>query len=201
MDVDSETQALDGARAALSGTLWSEYARKRLEILGNPVEPIMIGFFRKRPAPRFELERFSYIDILKWGEPVKAASGLEWRQPKGRARIAVNFLVPDAEGYKPQEDYLKDMRAAGSPEDSHMLREVILSSRTAYAATYTTYYYPPADLVGSRVEIYRSETLLVPDNGGFYLVRYRAQREHFNKYYALFRRFAQYLAFEKEKKR
>lgn len=199
--VSAEGRAMRAIMKSLAGLQWSEYARARFEALGNPPEEIMVGFLRKKPAPRLQADHFSYIDLLQWGQPIKTAMGLEWRQPQDRARIAVNFSASGTEGYKPREGYLTDMRAAGSPEDSHMIRDIILSSRTAHAATYTTYYYPPSNLVGHEPEVYRTETILIAAGDDYHLVRYRARREYFSRYYPVFRHFIQYLDFPLKKER
>jgi hypothetical protein len=98
-------------------------------------------------------------------------------------------------GYKPLDQYLVDMRAAGSPEDEHALFTVGLASKTAQGARYTTYQYPEGKLTGSEVKVFETETLIVPDNDSFYLIRLRAPREYFEKFHPAFRKFLAYLVF------
>ncbi|MBI4376404.1 MAG: hypothetical protein HY549_08135 [Elusimicrobia bacterium] len=197
-----ESAVLRASREYLSGSYWAELAGRRLRELGNPPEPIFVGRLFKKPAPRISAGSFSYIDTLKWGAGRKIEGGLEWREPKGRARILVHLVVPGSPGYKEKDEYIRHMRSAGGPEDDHVLGEIVISSRAAHSVRYTTYQYPPTELVGSRVTVLRSETVMVPEEEGYFLLHYRTERRYFQRFLPEFHRFIQYLNFhaKQEKK-
>jgi hypothetical protein len=193
--VEDEAAALHAARRSLSRTQWVGGIDNRLAELGNPPEPIRHGAIFKTTVKPIPAGRFAYIDTLGWGPPRKAPGGLEWVEPGKKAMVQVLFLQPGMAGYKPPEQYLVDMREAGSPDDSHNLYEVALASRTASAARYTIYQYPQASLTGSEVRVYVTETMMVQDVDGIYIIRLRALRESFDKLHSLFRRFTGYVVF------
>lgn len=199
----TEAHALRQAREELKGTLWIEAVDRRLTVLGNPPETLTTGLIFKKPKPKLGEGAFKYVETLGWGDPKPAPGGLRWLEPKNRAEILVAYLQRGVEGYKPREAYLEDMRTAGTDEDAHMLSEITISSRTAKMVQYTTYVTPPGALVGSRAKAFRTETLLVPAADGFYLLRYRAERGAFADFFAVFRKFIQYVEYEVplEKKR
>lgn len=193
--LEDEAAALHAARRRLAATLWAGVIDKRLGELGNPPEPIRHGTIFRTTVKPTPAGRFAYIDTLGWGNALKVPGGLEWREPKKRAIVQVLFLQPGMEGYKAPDQYLEALRQAGSPEDSHTLFEVGLASRTAQAALYTIYQYPRASLTGSEVRVYVTETMLVQDDDGIYIIRLRALRDSFEKLHSLFRRFAGYVVF------
>ncbi len=193
---ETEAHALRRAREALKGSLWVAAIDQRLTVLGNPPEPVLQGLVFKTKKARVGQGAFKYIETLGWGQPKAAPGGLRWSEPKGRAEVLVAYMQPDVPGYKPRDRYLDDMRAAGSPEDTHVLTEIMISSRPAQVATYTTYLYGEAALPGSEVRVFKTETLLVPAADGYYILRYRALRASFDAFYQPFRRFAQYVEYE-----
>lgn len=184
---EAEILALAAAKAHLAGTLWSETLAKRAALLGPSRAPVLGP--RNKVIAAVPTERFTYTDTLKWGEPRRVPGGLEWRQKEDRARIAVTFLSPGMKGYRNKDAYLQYLRSVGSPEDTHIVTEVALSSRTAYTARYTTYYYPEGTLVGSQVKVFLTETTMIPASEGVYLFHYRAQDKDFKKFYPLFKSF------------
>lgn len=194
----AELRALRAARKGLAGTLWTGWIDARLKEMGNPQEPLTKrGFFRRKPVPYLKTEWFSYHDVFDWGPPIKVRGGLEWRHPQGRARVAAVFLRPGDPGYKPADEYLRDLKQAGSPEDSHALHAVLVSSRPAWSAIYTLYDYPEPYLTGSKVRVLVTETVVVPDTEDLYLFRLRAEREHFRQARERFKRFLGYVVLQK----
>jgi hypothetical protein len=127
--------------------------------------------------------------MLGWGKPVRIRGGLEWREPKGKARIALVWFTEDMKEYKSPAASLAALRSAGSPEDDHKVAEVVFSSRPGYEARYTTYFYPEGTLTGSLVKVYVTETLLVPESDGVFFLHYRAEKKDFLKSHPLFRTF------------
>lgn len=184
-------KAFEKAQAHLAGTLWKDAVVRNLGGLGTPTSPVLDS--KKREIPVESTRRFAYVDMLKWGEPQKINGGLEWKQPQDKARLAVTFFPQGTKGYKSKEDALEHMRSTGSPEDSHLVTESMISSRKAYTTRYTTYYYPPGTLVGSTVKVFVTETVMVPEPDGVYFLHYRAQRSDFKKYHNYFKRFIRHL--------
>lgn len=182
-------RALDAAGKDLAGTLWAQAVAKARTGLGpSELRRPIKDRYKRSPAPQAG-PGFLYTDVLGWGEPVQIAGGLEWRHPKDRARAAVVLLKPGMKGYLPLEAYAARLRTLGSPEDSHALGETSFSSRRALSARYTTYDYPEGRLLGSASEVYVTETAAALDPAGLWLVHYRAKREHFDRYYAVFKDF------------
>lgn len=195
-----EARALRSARETLRETAWTDWLDARLRELGDPPEPIRTGRFRKRLVPHQRTERFLYQDTVGWGKPAAVRGGLEWREPKGRARIAAVFLKAGDPGHKPLGEYLLDLKQAGSPEDAHAVVPVTYFPRPAWAAVYTLYEYPQPYLVGSRVRVLVTETVVAEDPEGLYVLRVRAEKDHFAEARARFRRFLSYLILTAPKK-
>jgi hypothetical protein len=190
----SEVEALTAARRDLAGTLWTTAVDARLNRLGGPVpEPVTTGFWRKRPKPVQAAETFSWVDTLAWGRPQAIKGGLEWRQPKDQARIAVRFLKEGEAGFRPLADYLRELRGLGDLEDSHAFQEVALSTTIAQVIRYTKYIYPEPYLTGSVKTVFLTEVAVAPGLGGYYVIHYRARREEFRKYHPDYLRFRSHL--------
>lgn len=183
---EAEIAAMDEALADLDGTLWREMISRRREALGPSETPVME---KGKPVPRQVKGKYTYVDMLGWGSPRRVRGGLEWRQPQGQAAIGLVWYTQDMKEYKSPEEHLRVLRSAGSPEDDHKVEEVVFCSRPAYEARYTTYYYPEGTLVGSISKVYVTETLLVPEPEGVFLLHFRAEKKHFAKLHPLFRTF------------
>jgi hypothetical protein len=179
----SELDALAAARRDLAGTLWFDAVNGRLNRMGGPPpEPATTGFWRKRPKPHQAAEAFSWVDTLEWGEPQPIKGGLEWRQAKDKARIAVRFHREGEPGFRPLEDYLRELRGLGSLEDSHAFEEVALSTTVARVIRYTKHVYPEPYLTGSVRVVYLTEVAVAPGAGGYYVLQYRARKGDFAKF-------------------
>lgn len=188
-----ELQALRLARFDLRGSGWGRLVDEKLRELGNPPPVLTTGTFRKKPVPRLRAASFTWIDTLGWGAPQAVPGGLRWRRPKAQAAISVAFVPKAGAGARSLEAELKTLREAGSPEDTHSLTEVAVSSRTALAALYTSYLYPETVLVGSEVKVVRTQALIVPVEAGYYKIQYRASSEEFDRSRPDFERFIRYL--------
>jgi hypothetical protein len=195
----AEAKALRAALEDLAGTEWTPAIRARLLSLKLPAEhPVEIqGFFRRRevPAPIRWTPVFGWVDTLEWGEPFEAGGGLEWRHPSKEARIQVALRTSP-----PFSRALETLKGLGSPEDSHVHRETLISTRTAYAVRYTTYHYPEPYLTGAVVKVSITETLLVPQQEGYWVVQLRAARDEFSKVLPAFVRFRNLLRLHPEPK-
>lgn len=184
----AESRALRAALADLGKTEWSEAIRGRLASLKQAPElpTETVGLFRRRevPAKVHWTPAFGWVDTLEWGEPREVPGGLEWRHPRREARVQVALRSSP-----PLSQALEELKGLGSTEDSHVHREVRLSTRSAYAVRYTTHHYPEPYLTGSVVKVAVTETLLVPDRDGYWVVQMRAARGEFSKLLADFVRF------------
>lgn len=189
----AEGTALRQALKDLSATAWVDPLSQRLAAIGDPPEPLTAGVIRKKKVAPLRADRFIYQDLLDWGPARSIPGGLEWRHPKGVARVGVAFIDSEAAGFRPVERFLEEVRQAGSAEDPHVLAEVRFSTRPAYSARYTVYRYPEASLVGSETRVERVETWVVPEGASYYVMQLRAEREHFDRLYPDFRRFLRYL--------
>ena len=162
----SEVAALTAARRDLAGTLWLPAVSTRLSRIGGPVpEPVTTGFWR-RPEPAQAAETFSWIDTLRWGRPRVIPGGLEWSQPKDKARIAVRFFKEGEPGFRPIEDYRRELRGLGSIEDRHAFADVMVSTVVGQIIRYTQYVYPEPSLPGSVKTVLLTEVTVVPGQGG-----------------------------------
>ena len=186
----AETAALHAARADLAGTQWQGFVADRLRAIGAPEAVATAGGLRNRELPLHQETYFAWRDTLKWGEPVRAASGLSWRRPGGEARAAVFFTSDTTKGFAGYEEAVRQMRAAASGlQDSAALYEVRVATRTAEAARLTSFRYPEEKLVGSEVAVTVTETALIADHAGMFTARLRAPRGEFEKVLPAYREF------------
>ena len=198
----SEAQSLRIARSIYEGTLWIDPIEKRLSEIGSPSPPIMKGpFWKKTQKEAINVSSFSYIDTLHWGHPIRIEGGAEWRQPKDKARIAVQFFEPGMKGYVKEGIYLERMREAGNSDDSHSLFSVHISTYFGQGVRYTSNVYPRQDLPGATSQVFITEAWLIKKGVGYYLIHYRSRRRNFQKFYPDFKKFTGYLAFEPKVKK
>jgi hypothetical protein len=194
----AQARALSAARRDLAGTEWAAAVERKLKQINLAPERPMEGMiWDRRALPLHETARFSYVDTLEWGEPTPVKEGLEWRHPKEKARIRLRLVTGREAALRPLAAFLRELKEQGSPEDTHILREVVLSSRPASAVRYTTYHYPEPYLVGSVVRVSITETLVVEDPQGYFVLQFRCAREDFDRLYPDFARFSGYLSLKR----
>lgn len=191
----AEIAALRRARKVAAGTLWVEKIDERIVELGNPADPLTTGLIRKKvvPATVSEAGRFAYVDTLGWGAPRSIDGGLEWREPKGQAKVAVAFIAYSST--RTLEKQLETLRLAGSPEDEHVLYEVRVGSLPARSARFTTYSYGTEKLVGAETAVHVTEAVVVGRPKGYYLLLYRASKDAFDRFHEGFFNFVKRLKF------
>ncbi len=191
VDRSSETEraVLQTALADLGRMLWRQPLEARLGSLGPVAAPpaAAVG------PGAVQARGFSYKDVLQWGPPVKLASGLEWREKLGRARIAAQYISAKDEGYLPLGEELSKLKTAGTPEDDRLVRETVTFGLPSYTARYGTFYYPPGYLLGSAVEAYVTESVLIPGKRGLWKLHYRAQKKHFDRFLPAFQNQARHI--------
>jgi hypothetical protein len=189
---EAEIRAMRETITALAGTPWASIAERRLRQLGNPPRPLFTGWLFRRPVIPVKSRYFSYDDLLGWGHPYRVRGGLEWRSPRDRARIAVRYIA-DGSGGQPLGDYLRDLAAAGSPEDAHFAAKTLLLGQDAYRVRYTTYAYPRQLLLGAKTRVFITKAVVVPKKGGYYVLHLRALKRYFPESERLFDRFIRHL--------
>ena len=189
---EAEIRAMRETATALAGTHWASIAERRLLQLGNPPRPLFTGWLFKHPVLPVKSRYFSYDDILGWGHAYRVRDGLEWRAPRDRSRIAIRY-VAEGSGGPSLGDYLRDLTAAGSPEDAHFASKTLLRGQDAYRVRYTTYAYPRQLLLGAETQVFITEAVVVPKKGGYYVLHLRALKRYFPKSERLFDRFIRHL--------
>ncbi len=199
---EAETQALRQARSTLSQTLWSDTVAARVRELGDKPgtalkEKLLWG---REVLPEQRADNFSYTDTLQWGPPRRAPQGLEWHEPKNRARIGVLLYSKGAPDYREPREVVRELKTFGSPEDSHSSFEVAVSSRPGVGVRYTVYHYPEPYLTGSVVMVSVTETDVIPVEAGHFLVQLRARQEDFDRFYGAFSDFRRQLRLERPPK-
>lgn len=192
---DSEIEAMRAARRALAGTPWTRLVDARLRELSAADPPKTEGTLRKRELPLREEPFLSWRDTLDWGEPRRGRDALEWRRPRGEARVAVFFTTATAPGFAGWDEAVRQLRrsAAASVEDSGEVYEVRVATRAGWGARTTSWLYPEGTLTGSVARVIVTESVLVPDGWGLYTARLRAPREEFETVRASFLEFLRQL--------
>lgn len=191
----AERAALHAARGHLSGTQWLLAVERRLRETGAPEPEAESGVLRRRALPLRPEDILSWRDTLGWGEPARSAQGLSWRDPEGGARVAVFYTSAATPGFAGYEEAVRQMRAAaGGLQDPAAVYEVRVGTRTGTGGRATAYVYPQGTLVGSEVQSFVTETVLVPDGRGMYTARLRAPRAEFPRVQPAFREFLRQLS-------
>lgn len=195
--IPAEGRALRQAVRDLAGTEWASAASRRLLEIKPPRDATVEGLLWGRTSlPLKAAEGFSWVDTLQWGSPSPVEGGLEWRHPKRTARIQVRLVKEGSPGFRPLESLLSELKGRGSPEDSHASFEVAVSSRAGQAVRYTSYHYPEPYLTGTVTQVSVTETALVPDKAGYWVVQVRASQKDFERVVADFVKFRRFLRLE-----
>lgn len=139
--------------------------------------------YRPWSRPFLDHPQFSFYIKSSWKGPFSLPGGVRYTDPKKRAWITVQFIMPNMKGYKRPNKYRQHMREQGTVGDSHVLRTVEISSRTASVARFTTFNYSPEFLLGESVKILQTEVTMVPDQAGIYIMRYEAPKRNFFRFY------------------
>lgn len=145
----------------------------------GPPAPIPVTLI-PTPEGRFAVvsERF-YFELPKgWKAPVAAPGGATLVDGEGRSGATVAFYPEGSAEWSPPEDFRRRLRSQGSIEDSLELETVTLAGRFATRRRWTTYRYK-GKLLGTKKEVLYSETLLIPDPDGVYLISFRAMKAEF----------------------
>lgn len=155
--------------------------------------PVLRLLYRPWSKPFLDHPQFSFYIKRDWKGPDSVDGGVRFVDPKDRAWISIRFLLPNAEDYKTPNRYRQYMREQGAVEDSHVLRTVQISSRTASIARFTTYNYAPEFLLGESVKVLYTEMTMIPDPAGVYILRYEAPKKYFFKFHRVHRELMQSL--------
>lgn len=143
--------------------------------------PIVRAFFRKPYLPYLYSSEFSFEYPWRWGDGRKIAGGVEFKEPEGRALFAVVYHPKGSPKYIEPARYRQEMPDWGAVEDSHVVYDVVVSSRPAHMVQFTVYEYDPELLLGAQAKVRFTEIIMAPDPKGIYLIRYEAEKADFWK--------------------
>lgn len=145
----------------------------------GPPAPIPVTLV-PTPEGRFAVlsERFYFELPRGWKPPVTAPGGATLIDGEGRAGATVAFHQEGSADWSPADEVRRRLRSQGSVEDPPDLETVTLSGRFAIRRRWTTHRYK-GKLLGTKEEVLYSETLLVPDPEGIYLISFRAAKAEF----------------------
>ncbi len=155
--------------------------------------PVLRVLYRPYGKPFLDHPQFSFYIKRNWEGPQSLTGGVRFAEPRERAWITIQFLMSNMEGYRTAGNFRQHMREQGTVGDSHVLREIEISSRTASAARFTTYNYSPEFLLGESVKILKTEMTMVPDQAGVYIIRYEAPAGNFHRFYGVHEKFIESL--------
>ena len=142
-------------------------------------------------SPYLENPRFSFEMKRGWKGPEAVEGGVRFR--RATASISVSYHLEGSPGWKAPKAYRQWMRQQGATEDTHVVDEVALSSKTAAHVVYTTHQYDPQYLLGAKQEVLTTELLMLPDLEGVFVVRYEAAQDDFWRYRRVYERFLESL--------
>lgn len=142
-----------------------------------------IPYFKKwyKPPylPYLGSKMFSFEYPRKWGEPAKLEHGAEIREPKGLGSFSIEWIPKEAKAYKTPDKYRREMALWGSVEDSHIVRKIEISSRTAFNVVFTGYEYDPRYMLGEKVAVRMTDFTVAADPRGVFVLTLKAPRESF----------------------
>ncbi|MBI4345830.1 MAG: hypothetical protein HY553_03180 [Elusimicrobia bacterium] len=142
--------------------------------------PYLKKWAKKPYYPYLGSKMYSFEYPRKWGDPITLDHGVELRSPQGTGSFSIQFIPKAHKDYKPPEKYRREMGTWGSVEDSHIVKQVVFSSRTAYNVIFTHYEYDHRYMVGQQLNVQRVDHTAIPDPRGMFVHVFRAPREHWN---------------------
>lgn len=144
--------------------------------------------YRPYALPYLENPKFSFEMKRDWKGPENVEGGVRFRAPRGEAAVTVTYVLEGAPGWREKKAWRQWMRQQGSTEDSHVVDEVVVSSRPAVHVVYTEHHYDPEVLLGERSTVRRVELLVHPDEQGAFLIRYEGLLRDFHRHRGAFLR-------------
>lgn len=143
-------------------------------------------FFRPAVKPYLASQRYLFFYPRGWREPEPIKNGVAVAAPKGRARIGLQYFSKDELGFVPPVKFRQWLREQGEVDDSHLLDELLVSSRAAVRARFHATEYETGALLGSRSESRYSEVLMIDDPDGYFVARFDAPRDRARRYLPAF---------------
>ena len=143
--------------------------------------------YRPYGAPFLENPRFSFEMKRGWKGPEPMEGGVRFR--RASASIAVAYHLEGSPGWKAPKTFKQWLRQQGSTEDSHVVDQVALSSKTASHAVFTTHQYDPQYLLGAKQAVLATEMLVLHDVEGVFVIRYEAEQGDYRRYRRVYERF------------
>lgn len=154
-----------------------------------PTQPAAVERTTRAPVPLYPTPdgRLAYLggrvsfDLPRgWKAPVEAPGGTALVDGDGRSGAGVSFFKEGEPGWESPADYKRRLRSWGSVEDSPLFKTVTVGGRYGTRRRWTTHRYKgPWLKLGRDSEVFLTETLLIPDLEGIYVVWFRAPKEEF----------------------
>lgn len=150
----------------------------------TPAEPTDREPLPLYPTPEGRLAalggRFSFELPRGWKAPVEAAGGAALVDGAGRAGAGVSFYAEGEPGWESPADFKRRLRSWGSVEDSPLFETVKVGDRYGTRRRWTLHRYKGAwTKLGQEADVMLTETVLVPDLEGIYVLWFRAPKAEF----------------------
>lgn len=124
--------------------------------------------------------RFSFEVPRGWKAPIEAPGGAVLVDGDGRAGVGAAFHPEGSPDWEDPADFKHRLRSLGELEDSPLLETVVVGGRFGTRRRWTTTRYKgPWHKLGEKAETLLTETILVPDLEGIYVVWFRAPKAEF----------------------
>lgn len=136
------------------------------------------------PTPDGRLVTFGgrlSVDLPRgWKAPVEAPGGVALVDGEGRAGAGAAFHPEGSPEWEDPADFKRRLRTLGAVEDSPLFEPVTLGGRYGVRRRWTTHKYKgPWTKLGGDAEVFLTETILVPDQAGIYVLWFRAPKGEF----------------------
>lgn len=128
------------------------------------------------------LERLYFELPSGWKAPVEAPGGALALDGDGLGAASLAFHPEGSERWSEPADVRRRLRSNGSIEDGGLLQTVTLSGRYGTRRRWTTHRYKGKwSRLGAAEEVVYTETILVPDPEGIYLLSFQAPKKEFDR--------------------
>lgn len=124
--------------------------------------------------------RFSFETPNGWKFPVEGPGGAVIVDAAGRAGAGVAFHPEGSPDWEDPAEFKRRLRSLGTTEDSPLFETVTLGGRYGTRRRWTTHRYKGSWMkLGADSEVLLTETILVPDLEGIYVLWFRAPKKEF----------------------
>lgn len=122
-----------------------------------------------------------YFELPRgWKAPVEAPGGAALVDSEGRAGAGVAFHPEGSPEWEEPGEFKRRLRTLGSVEDSPLFETITLDGRYGVRRRWTTHRYKgPSTKLGAEGDVFLTETIMVPDLEGLYVLWFRAPKAEF----------------------